>query len=66
MKFCFEGVITGIDLRENTASSITISNIQPGHAVQKIALEITNNNIAKAIVKTHGIDTPFNVTIGGE
>jgi hypothetical protein len=65
MKFCFEGAITSISLYDNVTSSITISNVQPGHAIQKITLEIANKDIAKAIIKAHGVDTPFNVTIEG-
>lgn len=65
MKFCFEGAITSISLYDNVTSTITISNIELGHAIPKITLEIANKDIAKQIIKTHGVDTPFNVTIEG-
>ncbi len=63
MKFRFEGAITRVDLYDNTASTIRITNVLLGHALQNITLEISNKDIAKAIVRAHGVDTPFNVTI---
>ncbi len=63
MYFEVEGAITGVALYENVTSTITITNTQPGHAIQKITLEIANKDIAKAIAQTHGIDKPFKITI---
>ena len=66
MNYEFEGAITGVSLYEHVASSITITNVQPGHAIQKVTLEISNRDIAKAIAVAHGIDRPFKITIGGD
>lgn len=66
MYFEFEGTITGVALYENLTSTITITSTQPGHAIQKLTLEIANKDIAKAIAQTHGIDKPFRIQIGGE
>ena len=63
MFFEVEGAVTGIDLRDFSNSTITITNTQPGHAIQKLTMEIANKDIAKAIAQTHGIDKPFKITI---
>lgn len=65
MYFEFEGAITGVALYENVTSTITITSTQPGHAIQKVTLDISNKDAAKAIAQTHGIDRPFKIQIGG-